>query len=229
MKRNLAIALDMSGRPSAPKPPVSYGRLLQEHREALGLSRVELGKLAGVDDVTVLRNETGMVERSVKASSKMRDALVERGRHVPPVPVGDDAEWSAPIPTGERPREDPSEENIRRNLIRAREALELDQFAAAHATGLAYAEIRAYELGEETPSGGALRRFGDAYGCEPGDFFKPEAPKVNRDRTRQLWYGGANTQFMTDEERSAIEKIFATVTARTRSAKSSSKKSKRSR
>lgn len=201
----------------APKPPKGYGKLLQQHREALGLSRPEFAAKSGIDAVKIPRNETGMDERSVKGSNEIRDALVKLGREVPPVPVGDDATWEVPAPATRRL--EGVEENVRRNLVATREQLGLDQFAAAHATGISYEDIRAFELGEQSPSTGVLARFAKAYGCQPGAFLDEKTPTVDPEAVTGFWYGGPNTRFMTPEQHETIEGIMASVRERARIAK----------
>lgn len=206
-------------RPTAPKPPKEYGKYLAQVRERLGLSRAQVAELGGFDYNTVMRLEQGDESRSVKGANSVRDALIKAGaKDVAPVPVGEDVDWQQPSVRREG-REDPTEENIRRNLIRARETLDIDQFAAAHATRIPYEELRAYELGEKSPSTAVLGKFAQAYGCTAGSFLEETAPAVDRARASQYWYGGPATEDMTEDERTAVEKIFASVTARTRAAK----------
>lgn len=208
------------GKPLAPKPPVEYGAVLMEHRKALGLERGELAKLAGVDYNTVLRNETGMAERSVKGANAIRDALVKQGRDVPPVPVGEGA-WSPPVVVPAGPKLDPADETVRHNLVRFREAIGLDQFAAAFAVGIPYDELHAYELGEQVPSNAVLAKFANAYGCNTGAFLDAvdELPKFDLERQVAFHFGGPATKYLTDAERETLARIAANVTQRDREAK----------
>lgn len=217
-----AIRLDVvakkSARPSAPKVPKAYGKMLVDRAKAeLGLDRSEVADFAGISDVTAWRIETGHVDGSVKAANAMREVLLRNGLDVPPVPVGA-TEWEPPRPAV-AVLKNPDEERIRQNLVRFREAIGIDQFAAAHLTGIAYETLVAYELGEQVPPSSTLVKIAERYGCRPGDFFEAELPEFDLDRVPGAWYGGPATKNMTAEERETVERVLSTVTERTRAQK----------
>ncbi len=232
MTANPAIALGHVTRsprkPSAPKPPVGYGKVLQEHREALGLSRDELAKHAGIDSNTLRRNEIGDPLRSVKGANAIRDALIALGRSVPPVPVGDDWQPTVIVPA---PTLDPADEIVRRNLVRFREAVGMDQFAAAFASGLTYEALKAYELGERIPSTATLASLAATYGCNTGAFLDDTENLPTFDATRQaaFHYGGPGTPLLTDEQRRLLAEIAEDVAVRAAKARAQQKTQKKRR
>lgn len=216
LKDNSAIPLGVAEakKPSkAPKVPASYGKLLvQLASSELQLTREQLAAKAGVSDVTAWRVETGHPDGSVKAAHAMRQVLVDGGVNVPPVPVGAE-DWQPPPPARKR-FVDPVEENICRNMIRVREALGMDQFAAAHAIGIPTEELRSYEDGERSPASPVLAKVAKAYGCRTGDFFEAEMPTIDRTKVPGFHLGGELTKYMTAAEREAVEQIFKGIEAR---------------
>ncbi len=197
------------GKTSAPKPPPEYGALLQRHREALGLTREQMAKLANLDANTVRRNEIGDELRSVKGANAIREALVAHGRDVPPVPVGGGPWAPHVVVVPSTPKLDPADEVVRRNLIRFREALGLDQFAASFAIGIPFAELQAYELGEHVPATPMIARIAEAYGCSRGAFLDdaPALPSFAPSPRVAFHYGGPNTRYLTDEQRRTLAEI----------------------
>ncbi len=133
-----------TSRPGAPKPPLAYGKMLERKRIELGRAdRKAFAVETGVDYATVFRNETGDAARSVKGSSAVRAALISLGASVPPVPT--DENWTE----GDEPHTPlpPAAEKVRRNLLRFREHLKLDQSAVAYMAGLGTDEYRLREIG----------------------------------------------------------------------------------
>jgi len=218
MKDNAAIPLEVSARsakPEAPKVPPGFGKLLKAEREKFGLTQLEVAKLAGYDsDLTVSRVEVGYKGASPKAAANIAAALRKKGANIPALALGDD-EWTPPV-DGARvtPMADPTEEKIRTNLVRFREAVELDQFEAADRAHIPYAELRRYELGEISVSMARLVALASVYGCRPGDFFEDKLPDFDRSKQPALHFGGPGREIMTDEEREATERIAKAVTER---------------
>lgn len=218
MKANPAIALAVPPKPKPEsKPPKWYGRLLEREREAAGMSRREFAEKTKIDDVTILRNETGADLRSVKGSSRIKAALEAMGRHLPPVPVGDVPEPDLVVSS----KLDPADEVVRRNMVRFRAAVNMDVFAAAHASGLSVDELKDYELGEKIPTNAVLSRLADTYGCNRGAFLDDtdQLPKFEIEKQPALYFGGRAAHLLTPEEEAALEKITASVNARDRAEK----------
>ncbi len=221
MKCNAAIPFDgmarSRGRTSAPKPPVAYGKWLAEQREKLGLDRRQLAERAKIDYNTVLRVEIGDPLRSVKGANAIREALLKEGLDIPQVPIGDE-NWHPPTGVPGLPQLDPADETVRRNLVRFREAVDLDQFAAAFAARISYEELRSYELGQTIPTTPVLKRIADAYGCTAGAFLDATAdlPAFDPARRVAFHFGGPGTKYLTDVEREALTKIASSVSERER-------------
>ncbi len=207
-----------AGRPNVPRPPASYGAYLKREREKLGLDRYEMAELAGMDYNTVMRNEEGMDVRSVKASSKIRDALRKKGVDAPPVPVGDEP-WEPTVTVSSQL--DPADEVVRKNMVRFRAAVNMDVFAAAHASGLSVDELKAYELGDKIPTNAVLSKLADTYGCNRGAFLDENdaLPKFDTEKQPGIFFGGPKAHLLTPEEEAALAKITASVTARARAEK----------
>jgi transcriptional regulator with XRE-family HTH domain len=218
LKENLAILLGVAARsskPVAPKVPAGFGRLLASEREKLGLTQMEVAKLAGYDsDLTVSRVEAGYKGASPKAAANIAAALRKAGANIPFLSLGDD-DWRPPA-DGARvtPMADPTEEKIRNNLVRFREAVDLDQFEAADRAHIPHAELRRYELGEVSVSMARLVSLASVYGCKPGDFFEDKLPDFDRTKQPALHFGGPGRAIMTDAEREATELIAKAVTER---------------
>lgn len=190
-------------RPSAPKVPATYGKMLIERAAALGLPRPQFAKLAGISDLTAWRVETGHKDSSVKAANAMRSVLLERGlKDIPPVPVGGGDEWSQATAPPKPTAIDSAEEIIRKNLIRAREQAGFDQLGAADASGIAFDLMRAYELGEKPVPNSDLRTIAPVYGRKPGDFFEVDMPGVDLDGAKRVFFRGRpdDIQLLTPEE-----------------------------
>jgi len=211
----IALRLPMSnkpGRPRAPRPPVAYGEYLGRIREQLGLSRPDLATRAGIDPNTVLRNEKGSEDRSVKGLVTMRDALLkyaaEIGREISISPVPTDENWSESPPA--RAQLTPTAEKFRRNLLRFREAAKLDVHSLAYMASISIETYRRYEDGDEEISVSALEALASALGCEPGDFFADptSTPIPKLEPAREYWLGGPGTEHLSAEARTAIDRIM---------------------
>jgi transcriptional regulator with XRE-family HTH domain len=223
-----AIPLDSVARKTsqsgAPKPPAWYAKLLVTEREALGLTRAEFAKRSGLDYNLIMRNEGGGGgDPSVKGSNRVRAALIKMGRtEIPPAPSTEDA--PPPVHSSHAVRHvDPDADRLMKNLIRFREALGMDQFAAAFATKIPYEQYRAFETGDEIPSGTAVARLARGLGCRVGDLYELDGtlPDFDLDAQPSAWLGGAATAKMTAEERAIVEGVLSTVTERDRAEKRS--------
>jgi len=220
MKSISAIPLDVSARgidkSGVPKELVAYGKVIAAQREKLELTQQQLAHLAGYKDgLTVTRIENGLEGASAKAAVRLAEALRKKGAALPPLALGDE-DWTPPRESAGRPRQDPTEELIRRNLIRFREALGLDQFAAATATGIPYEELRSYELGDATVPPARLAAIAAAYGCRAGDFFEDRMPALDASKVPVIHLGGPATANLTPHERETVERIMKAATERHR-------------
>jgi len=77
---------------------------------------------------------------------------------------------------------DPLDAIVRANLKRFREAIEMNQRAAADLAGLPVENLRRYENGKTaTVPGPVLRELGKIYGHAMDDFFERDPPVANLD------------------------------------------------
>jgi transcriptional regulator with XRE-family HTH domain len=224
MKAILAIPLAVSAGSGASKRPapylIKYGRLLAEAREALGLKQHEVARLARYkDDLTVSRIEAGLDGASKNAAERIADALRAKGANIPPLVIGRE-DWTAdPGAAMVKPMADPTDERIRSNLVRFRQAIGLDQFAAADATKIPYEDLQRYELGQEPVPRQRLVAIAEKYGCRPGDFFEDALPKFDASKQPSIHLGGPAAAFITDAERAEIERIAKHAAERMRAKK----------
>jgi transcriptional regulator with XRE-family HTH domain len=218
LKDNVAISLVVPARSPGRRPgkariQPAFGKLMAAERERLGLSQAEAAKLAGYESyLTAWRVETAAGDASINAAIKIRNVLVARGASLPPDPTSEDV--VVPTSEGAKPRTDQTEERIRQNLIRFREAVGLDQFAAASASQIPYETLRGYEFGEEPVPTQHLKAIATAYGCRAGDFFEEELPDFDTTKLPALHFGGPGTAELTDEERETLRKIAENVSTR---------------
>lgn len=171
------------------KPPPWYGKVLMQHREALGLSRQAFEERTGINAVKVLRNETGMDDRSVKGSSEIRDALIKLGRDVPPVPVGDapePASTSAEQP-GRVDTDDPKNKTIRQNVRRLRERAGYDVEGLADALRIPTEQLLDYERGEKLIPPSMLEEIARRLGHEISDFWSDTPPESKLGAFEDFW------------------------------------------
>lgn len=190
------------------RPPPGYGaRLVELAARELGLGIDELAEAAGLSRQTVWRVKTDHEAASLSAATTLRRFLVGQGLKV--LPPGDEFQ-----PLQSANRNDPSEENIRKNLILVRESLGIDQFDAATASGVPCDKLRSYELGEHPVPLPALTALAKSYGTRPGEYLDADMPKVDPSLVRQINVGGPAARLLTAEERTKLEVIFAAVHAR---------------
>jgi transcriptional regulator with XRE-family HTH domain len=216
MKRSTTVPSVVSAKPvrgESPKPPPAYGQYLERVMRSLGLNLTQLAEKTGAQYLTLMRavsNNGEHRDRSVKGSSTFREALLAAGAtNVADVPTNED--WAPPKPP--RPALDPADEIVRVNLVRFREALQLDQFAAAFAIKIPHDELVAYETGERVPSTPMLARIAEAYGCSRGSLLEEAqtAPPVNPSRLVGLHFGGPGTPLLTSTQRAQLEAIAKDV------------------
>lgn len=223
MKQDMGLAgvvPPKAGRPAGPKPPVWYGEVLQKARESLGLTREQLAERSDVDAVTILRNETGMPARSVKGSTRVRNALVSLGRQVPPVPSDEDAPPPT-APTAPRIAVDSEAETIRRNLVAARDTLGYDLHDVNSITGIPFDTLRAYELGELAISGLHLKALAKLYGYKMDDITEEKMPPPDP-AARQVIHMRTDPgalEILSGDERDRLERLKQEIAALNASAR----------
>ena len=164
-----------------PRFPPAYGRYLEDCAKTAGLDRKDLARLTDLDEQTIYRNFAGRPQRSVLSANKIRAAIVARGVQVDPVPTEADG-WNGPAPRvdGAKRLSGPAE-TFRRNLVRFREEAGLVELHdASAATGIPFETLRAYELGEQEPSGGHLITMSRVYDRPAVDFELEEPPPRKR-------------------------------------------------
>lgn len=193
-------------KPGAPKVPAAYGKLLIDTGVAIGLTRPELAKLAGKDDLTAWRVETG--KGSVIAANALRSVLLERGVDIEPVPVGV-ANWS-PVKKRPQPRAMTDEhEVIRRNLVEARDRLGYDVHDVNSLTGIPLEQLRRYENGDEPVSGLHLKQLAKLYGYTMDEITEPAMPAPNP-TARQVIHMRTDPgalEILSAEEREQLERL----------------------
>lgn len=197
----------MAGK--SPRPPPQYGAYLASVRERLGITRAELAERGELLYNTVLRNENGSPDRSVKGSAQVRDALIKLGaRDVAPVPTNDD--WQPPdeVPPSVSTLA-PIAEKFRRNLIRFREGANLDAHSLSYMARISVEQYRRYEDGADELRLADIETLATALGIDPGAFFAdPSAPLPKLEPAREYWLGGPATEDLSDADRAEIDRIM---------------------
>lgn len=196
-------------RPTAVRPPASYGRylerLMEPLLERLGIGREAFAKRAKIDPQTLRRNLAGTELRSVKGMNTIRDALVAHGLDVIPVPTTED--WTpppAPLPA--------AAERVRRNLIRFRTFLDFDHYALSRLSKVSIDVIRNAEAGAEQLTMQALDAIAAAMGGRPGAFFEdPAAPMPELKPPKRWWLGGPDSEDIPEEANNQIDEIMRGV------------------
>lgn len=207
----LASVTKKPERSGAPKPPAWYGKVLTEHREALGLSRPQFAKESGIDAVKILRNETGMPERSVKGSNEIRDALIALGRDVPPVPVGEHvAEPAAGLTVHEIGRvdaDDPKNKTIRTNLRRLRERAGYEVEGLADALRIEADQLLEYERGDKAIPPSLLEAIAAQLGHEISHFWSENPPPSTLGQFDDFWRRRRLHDQLTPEQKAIVREI----------------------
>lgn len=178
---------DDDGIPS--RIPIKYVEYLLERAASLGYTTdAQLAKALGINKLGIWRLRARDEGTGISMATKIREFLVEKGLEIPQLPI-DDMDWDvSSIADRERPpRDDDSDdEKIRRNMIRFRQMLHLDQAAASDHVGVPYEMLVAWERGEATPTGPQLislaRRYFRRRGADDfvstGEVEPPFQPKL---------------------------------------------------
>jgi transcriptional regulator with XRE-family HTH domain len=200
------LMADKSARPTAVRPPASYGRYLEQIMERLlaehGIGREAFAKRAKIDPNTLRRNLIGAAERSVKGMNTIRDALIALGADdVLPVPTTED--WQPPAPPLPE-----AADRVRRNLTRFRSTLMIDTYALAQLAHVALNRLNAVEAGRDQLTMDELAAVAAALGASPGAFFEdPSAPAPELRPPRRWWLGGPDTEDLGEEANAEIARI----------------------
>ena len=212
------MASKSSDPASATKPSKAYGAVLRAARERLGLTLKELGQKADVDKLTVMCNETGYDERSLKATIKIRDTLIALGESLPPIAMGDD-EPAAPVVATPMVKLSDESERIRWNVVRFRESLDIDARGAAFVCKVPLREWLRIEDGETEPSGVELARIAKVFGCTIDDLVNlnesdpvPKLKLTDDDDLSARYH--RTVGLLTAAEQEQLEKLHASMRAR---------------
>jgi transcriptional regulator with XRE-family HTH domain len=209
------------------KPPPGYSYLLRAAREAAAITQRQLGEMTGLGEKTIRRNEEGGKYRAVKSMRVMRDALIGLGQKLPPIPIGEIPAASEPQPSKLSPMGD----RIRWNLIRFREALDLDRAGAAYVAKIPLRMWIRFEDGDDEPSGSQLMQIAQGFGCTLGAFDLDEKSplptlKLTPDNDRYARFNRLVAD-ATPDELAQLEKLEAAMRARAKGAAEADKQAKK--
>lgn len=169
------------------------------------MTRKQFSDATGIDSVKVLRNETGMEQRSVKGSSELREALIALGREVPAVPVGEDTpepvEGSVVVEIAPVDAQHPKARTIRQNIRRLREEAGFYVEDLADAVSISAERLLAYERGELMVPFTDLEEIATRLGHEVGHFSQDKPPPTTLGQLDDFWRRRRLHERMTPEQK----------------------------